>query len=181
MSNNKRNNKRSRGSFAAAGTSSTTSSSSAPSRARKVGRGHPGYAYFEREMHPVLKPLNKLYNFPSWAMNPKHAETDRSLMLRKVQGYLVEIGDHVARTFGAERHAEAWEYVAEKAEAKLRGPVLRRLYGDIVARNLQEAAGGEGEDGEEVAEAAAAAAVAAPKVENDGDSGSTGDGLKSSR
>ena len=84
MSNNKRNNKRSRGSFAAAGTSSTTSSSSAPSRARKVGRGHPGYAYFEREMHPVLKPLNKLYNFPSWAMNPKHAETDRSLMLRKV-------------------------------------------------------------------------------------------------
>ena len=68
-------------------------------------------------------------------MNPKHAEIDRSLMLRKVQGYLVEIGDHVVRTFGAERHAEAWEYVAEKAEAKLRGPVLRQLYNDIVARN----------------------------------------------
>jgi len=169
MSKNKRKNKRTRGSSTAAAAASSTTSSA--SRSRKVGRSHPGYAYFEREMHPVLKPLNKLYNFPSWAMNPKHAEIDRSLMLRKVQGYLVEIGDHVARTFGAERHAEAWEYVAEKAEAKLRGPVLRRLYGDIVARNQKEAAGGKGEED--------VAAAAVPKV--DGESGSTEDGLKSSR
>ena len=126
-------NKRSRGSAGAA--AAAYSSTSSASRARKVGRSHPGYAYFEREMHPVLKPLNKLYNFPSWAMNPKHAEIDRSLMLRKVQVYLVEIGDHVVRTFSEERHAEAWEYVAEKAETRLRGPVLRRLYDDIVGGN----------------------------------------------
>ena len=148
MSNNKpkRNNKRSRDSFNASGVTSFNTSSASATRARKVGRNHPGFAYFEREMHPVLKRLNKLYNFPSWAMDPKHAKTDRRLMLRKVQGFLMDIGDHVVRTFVAERHAEAWEYVAEKSEAKLRGPVLRRLYDDIVARNQKEAAGDKEED-----------------------------------
>ena len=33
---------------------------------------------------------------------------------------------------------EAWEYVAEKAETKLRGPVLRRLYDDIVAQSGEQ-------------------------------------------
>ena len=111
---------------------------SSSERARKARRGHPGFAYFEQKMLPVLKQLNKLYNFPSWAMNPKHAEIDRSLMLRKVQGYLVEIGDHLTRTFDVGRRAEAWEYVAEKAETKLRGPVLRRLYDDIVAQSGEQ-------------------------------------------
>ena len=91
--------------------------------------------YFDREMQPILKTLNKLYNFPSWAMNPKHANTDRNLILAKVQKYLVDIGNFVVTKFPSNRHAEAWEYVAEKAQSKLRGPVLWRLYSDIVARD----------------------------------------------
>lgn len=62
-------------------------------------------------------------------------------MLAKVQKYLVDIGDFVVSTFESGRHAEAWEFIAEKTQSKLRGPVLWRLYMDICARDKAFATG----------------------------------------
>ena len=89
-----------------------------------------GAASVRASLVSIEPTLSKIKGLVPWALAHRNKEAQ---VIKKVQRYLLLVGDHITQNIATEERAAAWAYAAERAECRINAICLSKLYADIKA------------------------------------------------